>query len=889
VVGGSFASTARSSDAEIVDLSCLEEESAMHASTGHNKEAPTLQPVAEPPCRPVLALDLSALRRGAEGGGGGGPARFRMDTSDSMTSTADRRSSLANRYDALGAVEFHRLDEAAMPVSSQPGEECSAPGSEGSGPAVNEAIGAVLQLFYLCNPAKDATICRADLKSVLHQHLGRDEDVASLLRLLAEGGRGDTPPERYDFLSYWHGMERFFMEAGSWPQPTEQAGAEDMLRGMQRFRDGTLQLWRRQDQHEAISSRELLALLREIQESSQDTQYWQEVMHIVPQEEGFGLTLLEVSETVCAWLREYLKAESEDREDPGAGPLPPEPQVTSPPFSLRQDFQIPPAEESLASPSPTVLSWLAPLRSRRRGSAVSSDTGGVPLAAELQRAQELCEALTRAVDDKNAAAQRALSQLTSVHESLARMLQSQELELGSLRRSSATFGEKRRQLEAELARAHDILEEDRDVAAQRDEQRKRADALERELRELKDHCALSSQELDTLRAKSADAERERVDTQRRDWQWRDRCHQLEQAADTAEGQARWMNSEVQRQAVRLSTTEAQAQLLRQDAVAWRWRCLAQAAFGAACSREESAARALRRRQLRCTGAPPTRRARSTVVPAGSAGAVRSSLAPAGPEDLQAQVRVQRAEVRRLRALRDELLAAAGAWQASRERDGEDGSASPRQAQVQYRCTFLAAQLRALLRHTHEVEQVLDNLHDAQLGGAHPSPDVRRRLSIQQVQEEGEAVFNELSERLYTLEVQKADADQELRQLQARAAEQDRQLRAGRLRRDELLAELGAARQAAGQEVICQKPSGVADLQACCKADFYTRSHTSVTSETRSVTSGAGGGGADACGFFAPVHGTLRSSPKVSIGSTVKKVVAVSRLAGGHGSGGGPHA
>jgi len=131
VVGGSFASTARSSDAEIVDLSCLEEESAMHASTGHNKEAPTLQPVAEPPCRPVLALDLSALRRGAEGGGGGGPARFRMDTSDSMTSTADRRSSLANRYDALGAAEFHRLDEApsATPPATPQNSTASRPAS----------------------------------------------------------------------------------------------------------------------------------------------------------------------------------------------------------------------------------------------------------------------------------------------------------------------------------------------------------------------------------------------------------------------------------------------------------------------------------------------------------------------------------------------------------------------------------------------------------------------------------------------------------------------------------------------------------------------------------------------------------------------------------------
>merc|ERR1712129_471537 len=46
------------------------------------------------------------------------------------------------------------------------------------------------------------------------------------------------------------------------------------------------------------------------------------------------------------------------------------------------------------------------------------------------------------------------------------------------------------------------------------------------------------------------------------------------------------------------------------------------------------------------------------------------------------------------------------------------------------------------------------------------------LSIKKVQDGSTAVFNELSERLYTLEVQKADADQELQQLQSRLSEQD---------------------------------------------------------------------------------------------------------------------
>merc|ERR1719436_42107 len=96
--------------------------------------------------------------------------------------------------------------------------------------------------------------------------------------------------------------------------------------------------------------------------------------------------------------------------------------------------------------------------------------------------------------------------------------------------------------------------------------------------------------------------------------------------------------------------------------------------------------------------------------------------------------------------------------------------SPRHMEVLRRCDFFSMQLQALLRHTQDLEQLLDSLHDASVGST-PSPDVRRRLSIQRVQEEGTAVFNELSERLYTLEVQKADVDQEVRRLQDQVKEQ----------------------------------------------------------------------------------------------------------------------
>ncbi|CAE7810534.1 ligA [Symbiodinium sp. CCMP2592] len=59
-----------------------------------------------------------------------------------------------------------------------------------------------------------------------------------------------------------------------------------------------------------------------------------------------------------------------------------------------------------------------------------------------------------------------------------------------------------------------------------------------------------------------------------------------------------------------------------------------------------------------------------------------------------------------------------------------------------------------------MEQLLDSQQVAEHG------ESRRRQSLQRVHEEGKRVFDELSEKLYTLEVQKADVDEEVGRLQA---------------------------------------------------------------------------------------------------------------------------
>ncbi|CAE7328119.1 unnamed protein product [Symbiodinium natans] len=70
---------------------------------------------------------------------------------------------------------------------------------------------------------------------------------------------------------------------------------KDTLRGMRRFLDGVLDLWR-SGSKDAVSAVELKALLAEIRDASDDPKYWEEVMQAVPCEGGFGLSLAEVAE-----------------------------------------------------------------------------------------------------------------------------------------------------------------------------------------------------------------------------------------------------------------------------------------------------------------------------------------------------------------------------------------------------------------------------------------------------------------------------------------------------------------------------------------------------------------------------------------------------------------
>lgn len=196
--------------------------------------------------------------------------------------------------------------------------------------------------------------------------------------------------------------------------------------------------------------------------------------------------------------------------------------------------------------------------------------------------------------------------------------------------------------------------------------------------------------------------------------------------------------------------------------------------------------------------------------------------------------------------------------------------SPRQMMSDRQCRFLSAQLRILLRHSQELEQLLDTVQPGS-----EAVETRRKQSLQRVHEEGKRVFEEVSEKLYTLEVQKNDVDEEVGRLQALVADLENQLASVRRQRDELQRYSASASTGHPESTGPELVPGVA-VGRSSKA--FTA--TSVTSDTRSRASldsplqkpgTARTSSSDAVAFFGTGSRSpseLRSSPKANIGMKV---------------------
>lgn len=210
-------------------------------------------------------------------------------------------------------------------------------------------------------------------------------------------------------------------------------------------------------------------------------------------------------------------------------------------------------------------------------------------------------------------------------------------------------------------------------------------------------------------------------------------------------------------------------------------------------------------------------------------------------------------LQRLRAARDEQLSAAAAdaaFVAEHGFDDDELPQSPGTVQVQRRCGFLESHLKALLQHTHDVERLLDAVpYDS--GGTRRSPDATRRLSIQKVAKEGLAMFNDLQDRLYTVEVQKANIEQELARTLRRCREHEQRLR-------------GLGQERDMSKVQINAPS-ISEESSTTAGDELSRTSSRGHVQPKSPTSLASG-------FFFPASSTvLQDSPYAPLKKAVKNV------------------
>mmetsp|Transcript_114573 Transcript_114573/g.220711 ORF Transcript_114573/g.220711 Transcript_114573/m.220711 type:complete len:898 (-) Transcript_114573:34-2727(-) len=744
--------------------------------------------------------------------------------------------------------------------------------------AAFQAISAALQLFDLCSPAEDSTISGADLENALQSHLGREDDVSRIRNLLNEH---ESDADRYNFLSYWRAVDRFFEEAGAFPKPSGDEEIISTIQGMRKFRDGVLQIHGQDRSQEAVPATLLLGLLHEIRASADDSAYWDEVIQAIPDEEGFGLTMSEVAEAVYIWLKDFTRGEVDGAEQacsdqesdhdskqpahethlvPGA--LPPRGAWMEVMPMGRTDTEATDADRAEES---TYLNSFRPKRktlSKQFTSAIScswtlgSFDWSAGLALHMQRAVELTDLIGQRTPPDEEVVQHAVERLVELHKIFVKAWEESQSELSTLQKSLDALTEKKEAVERDLGEslrhAGDLDHRFEGVERQRDENLSRVAGLETQVRDLLEQRDLLSTELRKIKVDTESHQREKSEVHRKTVMLQSRLLHVEKHADTAEGQVSWMRCELEKLRRQL---KASRQAVRSYA---------------GCYREAEEVASLLQQQAICEpsfdhtdakgpAALPNDVVRLAAVDAKGPAATlnekvlsdASAALSQDVEELEKQLGLQHVQLRRLRQVRDDLLKAHDSWGTK----VDDGSCSPRELQIHRRCSFLGAQIQALLLHARELECLLDDRCK--------DPDAKRIMSVQRVVDESGKKCDGLLEEIHELEVTKEAVEAELRRLQTRFAEQENQLRTVQKHRDQLLVETGSQKGAADE----------------------TRS--TVSSSSASGCSVTRPSGVDPTFLFGsaasakPAEGQLRLSPKApeAMGKGVKTLIHVQHLAG----------
>lgn len=201
------------------------------------------------------------------------------------------------------------------------GLDSSLLGIEDDGTAFTTAVSA-LDIYSLCQPARDATVSCTELETVLQERFGifpGSPDGTWFPELLGTG----SSRKRVDFLSFWLGLGNHLAEEVSLVGRSEPSCLLSTIRGMECFGQAVLKLCRKKPRNAMLRSQDLICLLRVVRESAQDPAYWDEVIAAVPDDQGLMLSLPEVAEAVHVWLKDCVRAEVDGSEvdSPYVSPL----------------------------------------------------------------------------------------------------------------------------------------------------------------------------------------------------------------------------------------------------------------------------------------------------------------------------------------------------------------------------------------------------------------------------------------------------------------------------------------------------------------------------------------------------------------------------------------
>lgn len=355
--------------------------------------------------------------------------------------------------------------------------------------ALNTAVSA-LDIYSLCQPARDATVQCSELETVLHNRFGAYPGRPDGKWFPGLLGSGSTTPrssrKRVDFLTFWLALGKHLAEDSRSPPSATRMEPEgepqcllSTIRGMEHFGRGVLELCRNQPRNVMLPSQDLIRVLQEVRACAQDKAYWDEVIGAVPTDQGLKLSLPEIAEAAHVWLKDCVRAEVEGSDLDIVSPLIGSNRtslVSLPNFSpatAPRDFStwaggtsividetsqgVGSVESQLGFGEDAESQFMLIEDSTTPDDALLADAKPV----ELQSAEEAAEILFGHIDSESSRAaasphvQDAMRCLSSAHESINRILAAKEQEIKELQESL----ERKQQVHAEeldkLQRVHE--------------------------------------------------------------------------------------------------------------------------------------------------------------------------------------------------------------------------------------------------------------------------------------------------------------------------------------------------------------------------------------------------------------------------------------------------